>query len=132
MAKRRRSSKKPNLPQSTLDRARRQADGEEVPVEATSAQAEAVPQEAAPEKPRSTTGDSSARRRKMSPVQLERSRQRGELTNEMIEDMLHNPTIEVTQEQLQSDYQHVLLDLRNMGLLAGALFVALVALAQFI
>ncbi|MCA9914763.1 MAG: hypothetical protein KC496_15525 [Anaerolineae bacterium] len=126
MAKRRRSSKKPNLPQSTLERARRQADGsadtpEEMPEKA------AAPVQ---EKPKASSAES--RRRKVNPAQLERSRQRGELTHEMIESMLHNPTVTVTQEQLREDYGHVLLDLRNMGLLAAVLFVVLVALAQFI
>jgi hypothetical protein len=129
MAKRRRS-KKPNLPQSTLERARRQAGGEETPDAVEESPSEDAPEEE-PAKS-SSPAESSSRRRKVSPVQLERSRQRGELTHEMIEDILHNPTIEVPQEQLREDYQHVLLDLRNMGVLAAALFVVLVLLAQFI
>jgi len=130
MAKRRRSSKKPNLPQSTLERARRQAEGEDVPVEETTSKAEEAPKEAAPDKTKSA--ESSPRRRKVSPVQLERSRQRGELSNEMIEELLHNPTVEVSQQELGSEYRHVLVDLRNMGALAAVLFVVLVLMAQFI
>jgi len=135
MAKRRRSSKKPNIPKSTLERARRKAEGDEAPAAEPQPQAEAAPEEPAAE-PKAekapAAAESSPRRRKVSPVQLERSRQRGELTHEMIEEILHNPTVEVTQEQLREDYQHVLLDLRNMGILAAALFIVLVALAQFI
>ncbi len=128
MAKRRRSSKKPNLPKSTLERARRQAEGEEVPAEEAKQAEDPVP-----EKPKAATPNGEgSRRRKVSPVQLERSRQRGELTHEMIEEILHNPTVTVTQEDLRQDYQHVLFDLRNMGILAAVLFVALVAMAQFI
>lgn len=131
MAKRRRSSKKPNLPQSTLERARRQAEGTEEPSADSAVEEQLKKAEAAtPEKPKAASAES--RRRKVNPAQLERSRQRGELTHEMIENMLHNPTVTVTQEQLSEDYQHVLFDLRNMGILAAALFVVLVLLAQLI
>jgi protein subunit release factor A len=36
------------------------------------------------------------------------------------------------QEELAKEYNHVLLDLRNMGILAAVLMVVLVGLAQFI
>ena len=129
MSKRRRK-KRPNLPEATLRRARRQAGRDE---------ADETQDESA-----SDSGDSSkssdsesvveraARRRRLSPVQLERSRERGELEVEVIEDMLANPTDIVTEEQLRDDYGHVLLDLRNMGILAAILMVVLVGLAQFI
>ncbi len=46
--------------------------------------------------------------------------------------MLANPSVEVTEEQLREEYSFVLSDLRNMGILAAALFVVLVLLAQFL
>jgi hypothetical protein len=49
-----------------------------------------------------------------------------------IRDLLENPTKTVSESQLREDYQHVLVDLRNMGVLAAALMVLLVILAQFI
>ena len=122
MSKRRRG-KQPNLPQSTLDRARQQAGIEETGTNGESSE---------------TNGESAsvieraAKRRKLSPVQIERSRQRGELDNDVINDILRNPTDFVSEAQLREEYQHVLVDLRNMGLLSAVLMVLLVALAQFI
>ena len=46
--------------------------------------------------------------------------------------MLANPTKFVTEEELREDYRHVITDLRNMGMLAAVLMIALVALAQLI
>lgn len=129
MAKRR--SKKPNLPKETLERARQQAAGE-APSE----------QDAAPEKDESSARSSasrrsepSARRRKVAPVQLENGRvrrERGELDHETIERLLEHPTQTVSEEELRSEYQHVLIDLRNMGLLAAALMVFMVVMAQLL
>lgn len=74
----------------------------------------------------------SARRRKAAPAQLERSRQRGELTAEMIEDVLANPTIEVSEETMRQEYSHVLVDLRNMGVLAALLVAIIIGLSYFL
>ena len=131
MSKRRnKGGNKPNLPQATLDRARRQAgiDPEEVneAIEATD------DVEVVAATPKQTAVERAARRRKLSPVQLERSRKRGELTNEMVSELLHNPTEYVSEEELAQEYSHVLRDLRNMGVLAAVLMVVLVGLAQFI
>ena len=54
------------------------------------------------------------------------------LDSEAMEEMLANPTKFVTEEELRGEYNYVLLDLRNMGMLAAALMVLLVGLAQFI
>ena len=111
MAKRRRKANKSNLPQNVLERARQNAGVEEDEPEAPVA-----------------VVSNSARRRKNSSVQLERSRQRGELNNDMIEQALMHPTKFVSEEELQKEYQHVLVDLRNMGLLSAVLIVVLIAL----
>jgi hypothetical protein len=131
MSKRR--NKKPNLPDDVLARARKQA-GIEEPEEV-----EEVEEEIEEPKKNGKNGNGeksvverAARRRKLSPVQLERSRKRGDLDAEVIREMLENPTDFVSEEQLREEYQFVLFDLRNMGILAAALMVLLVALAQFI
>lgn len=145
MAKRR-SKKKPNIPQATLDRARKQAGLEveetvekvEEPkaVEKTVAASDDAEVDDAAELAKAEAAVTPARkrssRRKVSQAQLERSRSKGELTREMVEEILHNPTETVSSEQLGQEYRHVLLDLRNMGVLAAALMVLLVGLAQFI
>ena len=126
MSKRR--SKKPNLPDDVLARARKQAGVEEsepvVEDEADDVDSDKV--EA------SSVNERAARRRKLTPVQVERSRKRGELDADAIRDLLENPTVVVPESQLREEYQHVLVDLRNMGVLAAVLMVLLVVLAQFI
>ena len=125
MSKRR--NKKPNLPDDVLARARKQVGVEEPEpvvedeVDDTDEKVEA-----------SSVNERAARRRKLTPVQVERSRKRGELDADAIRDLLENPTVVVPESQLREDYQHVLVDLRNMGVLAAALMVLLVVLAQFI
>jgi hypothetical protein len=127
MSKRR--SKKPNLPDDVLARARKQAGIEEP---------EPVEDDNDDEDVDGGNGESisinerAARRRKLTPVQVERSRKRGELDADTIRDILENPTMIVPESQLREEYQHVLVDLRNMGVLAAALMVLLVVLAQFI
>lgn len=136
MSKRRKKNK-PNIPQATLDRARRQAGIE--PEEQVNETAEDTSSSESSSDDSSSSSSSSssmveraARRRKLSPVQLERSRRSGELDNDVIQEMLANPTDFVSEEQMREEYQYVLFDLRNMGILAAVLMVFLVALAQFI
>lgn len=145
MSKRRRNKKKPNLPQATLDRARREAGLEpaEPQVEEAAPEPEVAddpkadveesqPEPAAAKASTSSTGSRSTRRRRVNSVQLDRNRKKGELDAETVAEMLANPTVEVTEEELGKDYRHVLLDLRNMGVLAAVLMVLLVGLAQFL
>jgi hypothetical protein len=54
------------------------------------------------------------------------------LPQEMIEELLHNPTKVVTEEQLRGEYSYVVADIRNMGILAAGLVVLLIALATFL
>lgn len=51
------------------------------------------------------------------------------LSAEEIAELLHNPTREVTIDDLKRDYQHVISDTRGMFLLAGGLVVLEIALA---
>lgn len=175
MSKRRsnKKSRKPNIPQETLARARRQAGLEaDEPTEATEiteadvevddqavdepepvaeleqAEAEAEAEAAAPaaasparqreaREPRTQDRDKEAdakpRRRtssRVTPEQIERAKKKGELDAEQIEYLLSHPVKVVTEEELHADYGHVIADLRNMGILAAALLVVLVVLAQ--
>lgn len=124
MAKRRRKSK-PNLPDDVLARARKNAGLEAEPdTDDSSASSD------------DDNGDESAsvveraaRRRKLSPVQLERSRQRGELSSELIQEALQNPTDIVSEDELNEEYKHVLFDLRNMAILAALLITVLIGVS---
>ena len=51
------------------------------------------------------------------------------LTSQDISEMLANPTKTVSEVELRAQYGFVLRDLRSMGILAGASFVFLIALA---
>lgn len=123
MAKRRRKNNKPNLPDEVLARARKNAGIEEL---------DAPVEEAGKGEEAASVTERAGRRRKMTTVQLERSRKRGTMSNEIIEEALHNPTNIVTEEELREDYQHVIFDLRNMGVLAAILIVVMLGLAYII
>ena len=147
MARRKSQRKSSSLPKATLDRARAQAglspedeyeevDQVEEADEADEAEA-AAPVAASSRsttapRARATNGQARTKRKRMTQSQLERSKQRGELDQETIAYLLHNPTKIVSEEELHQQYGHVLRDLRNMFVLAGALMVLLVLLAQFI
>lgn len=64
----------------------------------------------------------------------ERRAERGEggavaLSPERVAELLHNPTKEVSTEELKRDYAYVIRDLRGMAILAAALIVVLIGLA---
>lgn len=117
--------KRPNLPQSTLERARRQAAGEDIANEA-----EAVGEDT------SQTDEIAQARAEQQRSIRERKRVQnkqtdaGETGHDYMREMLKNPVKEITEEDMRAEYGHVVVDLRNMALLAAALLVLLVFLAQ--
>ena len=66
------------------------------------------------------------RRRALQAAQLERRKDAGALDGEYVAELLANPTKMVTEDDLRADYGFVIRDLRNMGILAAGLFIALV------
>jgi hypothetical protein len=153
MSKRKNRGSAPNLPQETLERARRQAaiDRGEAPEEIEEEVAPVVPEPPKP-KPRTTTVTASSaaanpyrtvsasKRRATSDVrgarrgvQAEPRRSRkSELDQDTIAELLDNPTIFVSEDELRRDYHYVVNDLRNMFGLAAGLIVALVVLATLL
>lgn len=117
MAKRRR--KKPNISNAVLEQARQGTLEQGGPTETRNRQSQAA--DAAPAKPR--------RRRALQAAQLERRKDEGALDAEFVAERLANPTKVVTEEDLRADYGFVIKDLRNMGLLAAALFIALIVVS---
>lgn len=121
MSKRRNRSE---VPQETIERARQQAADapQDVPQARSSAPVQRV------------TERRSQRRDGLQERDLIQSRKRkakrDEMTMEEIEELLENPTKEVSEEQLRAQYTYVAADLRSMGLLAAALMGLLVLLAQ--
>ena len=51
---------------------------------------------------------------------------------DVIKNRLEHPTRVVTEEELSRDYGYVIKDLRSMGLLAAALIITMIVIAQFI
>ena len=128
----------PNLPQETLDRARRQLAGEDVDnnEQDDTAEVKASSEDKVARSKRRSERRSS-RRKSGSSATVQQFGQRSKrkkdgLDNEAMEELLANPTKFVTEEELREEYNFVLLDLRNMGMLAAVLMVLLVGLAQFI
>ena len=92
-----------------------------LPAEDEAAQPEAVPAQA------STPATSRTRRRRaLQSAQLDRRKDDGDLAADYVADLLANPTKVVTEADLRADYGFVIKDLRNMGILAAGLFIALV------
>ncbi len=116
MAKRRR--RKPNISQAALDQAR----------QGSSAPAAAAPT-AATDQAEPTQTPRPRRRRALQSAQLERRKDQGGLDGEYVAELLANPTKVVTEDDLRADYGFVIRDLRNMGILAAALFVVLICAA---
>lgn len=118
MAKRRR--RKPNISQTVLEQARQGAVDEgsaaASPAAPSSVSAAATPTPKQP--PR--------RRRALQSAQLERRKDEGALDAEYVAELLANPTKVVTEDDLRADYGFVIKDLRNMGILAACLFIALI------
>lgn len=136
MSKRKNRSSAPNIPSETLERARRQAAGENV-----DASAPQMPTSASKsrEERRADMGVSTTRRRYTATAAEMAStprpyakRKREELTIEDIDARLNNPDKFVTEEQLRAEYGYVLRDIRSMFILAGALFATLLVLGLVI
>ena len=126
MAKRRR--RKPNISKAALDQARQ--DAGDSPTEPQSAAASPPKQEpAAPKAAADTSIKPRRRRRDLQSTQLEKRKSEGALDAEYIAELLANPSKTVSEEDLRADYSFVIKDLRSMGMLAVALFAALVAVS---
>lgn len=115
MAKRRR--KKPNISQTVLDQARQGV------VEDGRADAPPTPE---PSSPTPAAIKPPRRRRALQSAQLERRKGDGALDADYVAELLANPTKVVTEDDLRADYGFVIKDLRNMGILAAGLFIALI------
>jgi hypothetical protein len=147
MSKRKNRGSAPNLPQETLERARRQAAVERGEIEAAP-EVEPTPAIPVEEKPRAAAPIvgpktiSAAQRRAEREVRTRRSKdgvrrvsasnKGSELDAETISELLDNPTIHVSEEELRRDYSYVVADMRSMFTLAAGLIVALVVLAQIL
>ena len=136
MSKRKNRSAAPNIPQETLERARRQAAGENVDAEAPKDfKYGAQPTTTRAERRTETT---TAPRKPPTPVtmtaasygnsRLRGQRTRDEMTVMEIDERLNNPDRTVSVDELKRDYSYVVSDIRSMGVLTLVLFGFLIAL----
>lgn len=137
MAKRKKRRSTPNISEEAIERARQQLeDAEDADQTAEEETSEEAPQEHEPRRSRRRRRERKERstQRPAEIVQYSQvsRRKRDELDNETIEQMLAHPTKIVTEEELREDYRYVITDLRNMGMLAAALLVAIIVLGQLI
>ena len=82
-----------------------------------------------------TYGARSARERRISSTNARRSkanRRESGLRPDIVNNMLEHPSIVVTEAQLREEYTYVLTDLRSMFIVAAALIVGLIVLAQIL
>jgi hypothetical protein len=138
MSKRKNRSQSPNIPQSTLDRARQQL-GEPVgePVESEPEvkveKSARVVEAAAPVRP-TTTRSAAPRARSTRPAGGAARAPRKDEKHDIsyIRARLANPTRVVTETDLKAEYGYVVKDLRWMGALAAILIAALVVIEKII
>jgi hypothetical protein len=136
MSKRKNRSAAPNIPQETLERARRQAAGENVDAEAPKdfKYATQAPTTRAERRAETTT----APRKPPTPVtltaasyptsRLRGQRNRDEMTVAEIDERLNHPDRTVSVAELKKDYGYVVSDIRSMGVLTLVLFGFLITL----
>lgn len=135
MSKRKSRSSAPNIPSETLERARRQAAGEDISADAPPAAP--VSSGKSREQRRAEMRGSTARRSGVYTATAAATgasprpyvkRKRDELNVEEIDARLRNPDKFVSEEELRSEYNYVVRDIRNMFVLAAGLFATLIAL----
>jgi hypothetical protein len=120
----------PNITPETLERAPQQA----AAAPAAPATADATTDSAPPPVVKPTTSSRAAalnaRRGSMNAASTADRRRKGTLSTAEVVDILEHPTKEVSEDEMRAQYSYVLADLRSMGILAAALLLMLVVLAQ--
>jgi hypothetical protein len=146
MSKRKNRSSAPNIPQATLDRARQQLGGSATPVPAEPVEtvedevvAEAKPQPAkttsapssrvAAQRASSTSRSRSTGNRRVQSAQS-RGGRKDQMDTEIVKNRLLHPTRMVSEAELREEYGYVIADLRTIAIIAVAMVVIMVVLAQ--
>lgn len=129
------SRPRPNIPESTLNKAREGNEHEgavppEIAEEIENMDEEQLRMMVAAQRLEQMREERYQKReqRAKSSRSTRRKRDDVEVTPEMVAEQLAHPTKTVTSDELRNQYNYVLNDLRNMGLLAAALFLALIGL----
>jgi len=134
MSKRKNRNQSPNIPQSTLDRARQQLGQTEEKVEAAAeVKVEKAVRAVEKAEPVLAARPAVSRPRPARPAGTTRA-PRKEDKHDMayIRARLANPTRIVTEADLKAEYAYVMTDLRTMGILATILVIALIVIEKII
>ena len=136
MSKRKNRNQSPNIPQSTLDRARQQLGQTEEPVavapEAKVEKAVPVVEKAAPVVAARPAAERRPRPARTGTSTPRTSRKEEKHDMAYIRQRLANPTRIVTEADLKAEYSYVITDLRTMGILATILVIALIVIEKII
>jgi hypothetical protein len=137
MSKRKNRNQSPNIPQSTLNRARQQLGqaADEIPVEASPEVKIEKPVPTIVERAEPVVSARPAAERRARPARTgtsTRSSSRKDDKHDIsyIRQRLANPTRIVTEADLKAEYGYVINDLRFMGILATLLVIALVVIEK--
>lgn len=118
MGKRKKRSSAPNISAETLERARQQVSGVVEEKSANELRSEA-------ERRAERAARRAARRQKADP---DAPRKPKGLSAQAVAELLANPTHEVSEDAMRTQYSYVVADLRSMGILAAVLVVVLLLL----
>jgi hypothetical protein len=139
MSKRKNRNQSPNIPQSTLDRARQQLGqaADEIPVAAAPEVKVEKPARPVVERAEPVVSTRPAVERRVRPARTGTSTRSSSRKDEKhdisyIRQRLANPTRIVTEADLKAEYGYVITDLRTMGILATILVIALVVIEKII
>ena len=146
MSKRKNRSSAPNIPQATLDRARQQLAGDAAPAPTSAEPVEAVEAEAKPEPVKAASvpssrvaaqraaGSTRSRANANRRVQSAQSKggRKDQMDTQIVKNRLLHPTRIVTEAQLHEEYGYVVSDLRTIAIIAVAMVVLMVVLAQIL
>ncbi len=132
MAKKR-TRKKPNIPQAAIEQARQDSGIEETP-NSSDSDSPSASSASATESTQSTPSKPTRSRRRGRDLNAKLNKRKGDNGYDAayIAEQLANPTKVVSEAELKEDYGFVIKDLRNMGILAGVLFVALIGISLVI
>jgi len=141
MSKSKKRSSSPNVPQAALERARQELGGDKAvkpaePAEENPAKAQKTPLTpyvaASPKEVSARVRVRSSASRRSETAQPRSSRSKDQPDAEIIKNRLLHPTRVVTEDQFRQEYGYVIHDLRTVAIIAAAMIVLMVVLAQFV
>lgn len=135
--KKKKKNTTPNIPKQTLERVEQlESDDDDIVTEdtGTDMDADSVSLEEAAKVQKEAERHAERAKRKVlrRKVKTAGGEKKHELSSTDVAELLANPTREVSEDELRTQYSYVLKDLRSMGILAVVLLIVLLALGFFV